>query len=164
MFNTTDAGSNAVGECLAGYSGGEPTLACNLDGTWASPVENACIRKHEPLNTHGLPSRRGRGSSRFRLPPKTNVTRGARPRPPARFLDAEITCAAFDDGTTTWASGVAGNPPTIIIGTCDAGYYVKSGSPYGGCDINGNFVDVENPCIGEDGSGRTHASGASVTV
>ena len=58
----------------------------------------------------------------------------------------EITCAAFDDGTTTWSSGVAGNPPTVITGTCDAGYYVAAGAPYAGCNITGGFGNIQNPC------------------
>ena len=45
-----------------------------------------------------------------------------------------------------WQAATAGDPPTVVSGTCVSGYYVVSGAPYRGCDVNGTYTDVQNSC------------------
>ena len=45
-----------------------------------------------------------------------------------------------------WSATVAGSPPTLVSGTCAPGTYVATGAPYRGCDINGTFSPIKNPC------------------
>jgi len=137
-FQTTDAGSVATGACIPGYQQGAsaPTLTCDLAGNWAVAIDNPCNRTPE------------------RTFPRLSAAAGAvvltRGRPVGgRDCGplAEITCAAIpDDGTAAWPSGVAGDPPALVSGSCDAGYYVAAGAPYRGCDITGTWQVVQNPC------------------
>ena len=55
-------------------------------------------------------------------------------------------CAGTTDNNAVWPATVAGSPSTIALGACVSGYYVVAGAPYRGCDINGAFEAVQNPC------------------
>ena len=60
---------------------------------------------------------------------------------------AEIFCPdSPSDSGSSWQAAPAGDPATIVSGTCDDGFYVADGAPYRGCDINGNWQTVQNPC------------------
>ena len=60
---------------------------------------------------------------------------------------AEIYCQdTTADSGSSWQAAPAGDPATIVSGTCDDGYYVADGAPYRGCDIDGNWQTIQNPC------------------
>ena len=62
-------------------------------------------------------------------------------------LFAEIYCQdTTADSGSSWQAAPAGDPATIVSGTCDDGYYVADGAPYRGCDIDGNWQTIQNPC------------------
>src|SRR5690606_32630089 len=58
------------------------------------------------------------------------------------------SCKAGDanDDTAEWPDAQAGSPATLVTGTCKAGYYTRYGAPYRGCNVDGQWQPVQNPC------------------
>jgi hypothetical protein len=165
-FNNADwapvpAGSTATGVCVAGYLAGVPQRACLIDGTWDNTVTSPC----QPIVCPLMPNRNGATFNATNA--GTTIVGTCLPgyyqdtNPPTLACSIvgtwagavvnpciQLTCPAVtSDPSTTWPSGVAGSPPTFVLGACKPGYYVAAGVPFRGCAIDGTFTDPQNPCL-----------------
>ena len=136
VLPTTDAGSTATGSCAPGYqlNATAPTLSCDINGAWDASISDPCLRTPacpSPVQEH-------KAGLNF------NTLLCHRSFP---FCFAEIYCQdTTADSGSSWQAAPAGDPATIVSGTCDDGYYVADGAPYRGCDIDGNWQTIQNPC------------------
>jgi hypothetical protein len=155
----TQSDTTVAGTCLAGYFPGSPLRYCGLDGQWATTVVNPC----QAISCAAIASQSGMSFPQVNagLTATGACLPGYSQAGSAPTLECDINgnwavtatnpclqnkCAATNDNNAAWPLTVAGNPPTLAVGTCNSGYFVGAGAPYRGCDIDGNFATVENAC------------------
>ena len=154
----TESDTTVAGTCKAGYYAGAPLRYCRLDGTYDSAVVNPCVQIRCPA----LPNAEGTAFNATAA--GTTATGSCVPGyklagTPQLVCNldgtwaagisnpcVQVMCASVTEGSVTWPPTVAGNPPTAVSGQCASGTYVAAGQPYRGCDINGNFTVIKNPC------------------
>ena len=60
----------------------------------------------------------------------------------------QIKCAATTEGGASWPETPAGSPATQAVGACDSNHRAVGGvPPYRGCQADGTFDEIKNPCI-----------------
>lgn len=81
----------------------------------------------------------------------------------------QIKCAATTDGGASWPETPAGSPATQAIGACDSNHRaVGDVPPYRGCQADGTFDEIKNPCIRTTaricGGQRRHRQGIHIAL
>jgi len=157
----TVGGQPATGTCAAGYRGA-PLRTCGDSGQWETAVANPCELIQCPAVTVGgsvftatAGGATGTGSCALGYELATGGEAPQRQCGADGTWSGDVTnacvpktCKAGDanDGTATWTDAPAGSPATIVTGTCNAGYYARYGAPYRGCNVDGEWQLVQNPC------------------
>ena len=158
----TIGGQPAAGACAAGYRG-TPRRTCGANGTWEESVTNPCQPIQCPETTTGgggtvfAAAAPGLATGTCapayepvavdQLPRQTCLADGTWANDVASACVRKV-CKGDDvsDEATTWDDAPAGSPATVVTGTCNAGYYARFGPPYRGCDADGVWQPLQNPC------------------
>ena len=140
--------TSAVGTCVAGFTG-NPSRACNADGSWSSSITNPCVQLFCPVTqlndanwphtAAGTANVSGECVSGYSGSP----VRGCDLNGNWQTVTVPCTRNRCDAVTEGFANWTATDSLTSVSATCQAGY---QGSPSRTCGADGTFGEIINPC------------------
>ena len=164
VYSEAPAGTVAAGTCQGLYhQSPQPLRECLLSGQWSDDVTNPCV----PITCPALDNFNGNvfgsvpaGSADVEGTCAPGFQLSGVPRPTMSCNEdgtwsgtvanacVQKKCAPTTEGGASWPETAAGNPPTQAVGTCDSFHRAADGvPPYRGCNINGGFEEIKNPCV-----------------